>query len=208
MTQLLLIRHALPAREHAAPGGTADPELTELGLRQARAVAEFLADETIQAVVTSPMRRAWQTAEPLAGLLGLTVRTDADLAEYDAQQQYYIPVHELKEAEPELWRRMVRGELPDHVDLRAFRTRVTAALDRIVAAYPGRQSVAVFCHAGVVNAALSSYLGIERALPFTVDYTGISRVIAGRDGRRVINSVNETGHVRAILHPGTEVGLP
>ena len=46
--------------------GQSDVALSPLGLLQAQAIAEALADETIDAIFASPLRRAWQTAEPIA----------------------------------------------------------------------------------------------------------------------------------------------
>jgi probable phosphoglycerate mutase len=198
VVQLVLVRHALPERTRSETGGV-DPVLTAAGHRQAAALAGYLRNEPVQAVVASPMARARQTAAPLAAALGLTVEIDDGLVEYDSGHSSYVPVHEMREADPVLWQQLMRGELPAGVDAAAFRARVVAALDRIAARYPGRQSVAVICHAGVINAALAAFLAIERGLPFAVDYCGVSRVLAMRDGRRAILCVNETAHVRALL---------
>lgn len=68
MTRLFLIRHAEPA---AAWGGSAaDPGLSALGREQARAAAERLSDLGRLDVVTSPMRRCWETAAPFAEAAG------------------------------------------------------------------------------------------------------------------------------------------
>ncbi len=62
---LLLIRHALPVRIEGGDG-PADPELSDDGWRQAGALAAWLADDGIDAMVASPLRRAQETAAPLA----------------------------------------------------------------------------------------------------------------------------------------------
>ncbi|MDN5749504.1 MAG: hypothetical protein L0H64_13475 [Pseudonocardia sp.] len=53
----------------------------------------------------------------------------------------------------------------------------------------------------MVNAWLAHLLGIDRPLAFPLDYTGLTRVLAGRDGRRVVRSVNEITHVSDLLTP-------
>ena len=70
--QLWLLRHAA-AEERAASGRDEDRELTEDGRRRARAVARGLAelDPGIELVLTSPYRRARQTAEPAVEALGV-----------------------------------------------------------------------------------------------------------------------------------------
>jgi probable phosphoglycerate mutase len=196
--QIVLVRHGLPERMDVT-AGTADPPLAPLGLRQARAVAGFLADGPVRAIVSSPLLRAQETAAPLAEALGQPVELVDDLAEYDSGQQSYVPVHEMRETYAEIWQQMLRGDLPEFVDVEAFRGRVTGALEGIIEAHPGRGAVVVFCHAGVINVALGGYLGIARALPFVIDYTGISRITASRSGRRAVISVNETAHVRLLL---------
>ena len=69
--ELILVRHALPQRVDGPQGaggraGPADPELSATGHEQARHLAEYLAQERIGAVYASPLRRAVQTAQPLA----------------------------------------------------------------------------------------------------------------------------------------------
>ena len=103
--------------------------------------------------------------------------------------------------DPPAWDRMLAGLLPAHVDVPAFTARVDAALERIVAVHPGRATAVVVAHAGVINAWLAHLLGIARPLAFPLDYAGITRVIAGRDGRRTVRTVNEIAHVADLLDP-------
>lgn len=203
--QLILIRHALPERVRGGDGRVADPALTELGERQAaRLVAAVGTD--VAALYSSPMTRARATAAPLATTLGLPARIVEDLREYDADSAQYVPVHEMPVVDPAGWQRIVDGLLPQSVDVPAFTTRVGAALEGIVAAHPGRESVVVVAHAGVVNCWLAHLLGIARPLAFPLDYTGISRVLALRDGRRLVRTVNEITHVADLLVPTAGTG--
>src|SRR5882762_4663288 len=79
--ELLLIRHALPVRIEGEEGTAADPELAELGHEQSTALAAYLAGEHIDELYVSPLRRALQTAEPVAAQLGLEMKVDEELAE-------------------------------------------------------------------------------------------------------------------------------
>lgn len=205
--QLVLVRHALPEsvmgpeRGEGAVGG-ADPELTPLGEQQAARLVAAL--PSADALYTSPLARARATAAPLATALDLTPVVLDDLREYDADMPHYVPVHELERHSPQEWRRMRDGLLPAHVDVPAFAARVDAAIESVVAAHPGRATAVVVAHAGVIDVWLAHLLGIARPLAFPLDYTGITRVLASRDGRRVVRSVNETAHVADLLgdHPG------
>ncbi|WP_181781956.1 histidine phosphatase family protein [Pseudonocardia pini] len=198
--RLVLIRHGLPERV-TGETGTADPHLTELGLRQAERVVHALAGDPVDAVYASTMARAIETAGPLADARGLPVHTDHELREFDADQKRYLPVHELARENPDQWNRMVEGHLPEHVDVPGFTTRAVAALERIVEAHPGRGTAVVFAHAGIINVYLGHLLGIARPLPFPLDYTGVTRVVARRDGVRKPRTVNEIGHVADLLEP-------
>lgn len=198
--QLVLVRHALPERVQDA-GGPADPSLTELGSAQAERLVDALGPD-VTALYASPLARPRATAAPLAAALGREPEIVPDLREYDSDADHYVPVHEMARADPAAWERMRAGLLPAHVDVPAFTARVATALERIVAAHPGRATVVVVAHAGVVNAWLAHLLGIGRPLAFPLDYAGITRVLAGRDGRRVVRSVNETAHVADLLAVG------
>lgn len=189
---LLLIRHALPVRIEDGDG-PADPELSDEGWRQAGALAAWLADEEIDVMVASPLRRAQETAEPLARLLELEVATVDGLAEFDRNAPWYIPIEELKAADDPRWHAMVAGDWD--LDPDEFQRSVVAAVDGIIAGHPGR-TVAAVCHGGTINAYLSAILGLEKLMFFVPDYTSVSRVRASRSGPRSLVSLNETGHLR------------
>jgi len=194
--ELVLIRHAEPVRVAEGPE-RADPSLTEQGRRQTASLARWLAVEEVHAMWTSPLRRAIETAEPLASALGLKVEVDDDLAEYDREATSYIPVEELKATGDDRWFAMLEGRLHDLADAdpAAFRQRVVDAMERVVAANPG-QRVAVVSHGGVINAYAGHVLGITRPLWFEPAYASITRVAASRGGVRSVASLNETGHLR------------
>jgi len=197
--ELLLIRHALPQRVEAADG-PADPGLADLGHRQAAALAEWLADEPLHAIYTSPLRRAVETAAPLAERHGLGTIVDEDLAEFDRHATDYIPIEELKAEGDPRWQQMVEGDWSSEgtVDPEAWAAAVVVAVERVVDAHPG-ESVAIVAHGGVVNIYLAHVLGTRQPMFFEPAYTSINRVLAARSGQRQIRSVNETAHLRGLL---------
>jgi probable phosphoglycerate mutase len=193
--ELIFVRHGLPVRIDDADG-PADPELSEEGHRQAERMAAWLAGEGIDAVYVSPMRRARETAVPLEKTVGVPAVVDEELAEFDRDQHFYIPLEELKAAGDPRYEQMMRGEFDGEVDPVTFREVVRVAVERIVEANPGRR-VAIVCHGGVINAWASAVAGIEYPLFFEPAYTSISRFLASSRGHRTIVSLNETGHLRA-----------
>lgn len=192
--ELILVRHAEPVREHRPEGGS-DPGLSELGEQQAELLGSYLAEEGVDTLYASPMRRAYRTAEHVARATSLEIVVDDDLVEFDHGAPEYIPVEDAP-ADDDRYRRVLEGDLsPWGVDAEAFQKRVVAAVERIVVAHPGGR-VAVVCHGGVVNAYLAHVLETPRVLFFAAHYTSVHRVLASRDGRRMVASVNEIAHLR------------
>lgn len=189
--ELVLVRHALPVRiDEGEVDGPADPHLAPAGQAQAEAAAAWLAEEAIDAIWSSPMRRARETAAPLAARLDLTVRVDERLAEYDRHASSYIPLEELKAAGDPRW-----NEVPERPE--EFQGHVVAAMEDIVATHP-RQRVAVVCHGGVINAYAAHVLGLTDPLFFLPGYTSISRILAASTGERSVGSLNEMAHLRGL----------
>ena len=181
----------MPIRIDSADG-PADPDLSEHGRRQAVALAEWLQSEQVDAVVTSPLARARQTAAPLARDRRLDVTVVEGIAEFDRDADFYVPLEELKAENDPRWLELLAGEVPPE-----FTATVVASIEAVVDDYPGT-TVAVVCHGGVINSYLAHVLGIDRPLFFEPAYTGISRVQAARDGTRSLVSVNETAHLRSV----------
>lgn len=200
--ELVLIRHGLPERLVSDDGSPVDPALVEMGWRQAEAVAEWLCQEAegrLDALYSSPLRRARETAAPLAKRLGFEPVIDDDLAELDRDSGSYIPVEELRAIKDERWLALISGEYGQ--DRLEFHTRVVGALERIVGAHRG-QRVVVVCHGGVINAYAAHVLGIAttdgvRSTGFFLpEYTSITRVLAASSGHRAIHALNEIAHLR------------
>jgi probable phosphoglycerate mutase len=187
--ELILVRHGLPERRD----DTADPPLSDIGFDQARRVAAWLADEPVDAVVSSTMLRAVQTAEPFATHRGHAVRRHEGIVEFDRDSGTYIPMEVLKRENYAAWLRMAQGE--HGVDIGTFQATVVDALETIIADHPG-QRVAVFCHGGVINVWTAHVLGMAPRLFFEPDYTSVHRYMCARSGQRNVLSLNERAHLR------------
>jgi broad specificity phosphatase PhoE len=195
--QLLLIRHALPLRSE--PGEGSNPHLSDEGFEQANRLPRALKRYPIARIVSSPQRRATQTATPVAGALGLPVEIDERFAEYDRELPVYIPIEQVREEYPQEWARLAEGHLPSGVDERGFRARVAAAVDDVVAAADHEETVAVFSHGGVINVILHEVLGTARLLSFPIDYASVTRLRYARSGAATVAEVNGTEHVWDLL---------
>jgi probable phosphoglycerate mutase len=195
--QLLLIRHALPTRTQAGEGS--DPELTDSGREQARRLPDALARFPLSRLVSSPQRRAFQTAEPVASARGLTVDVEDRLAEYDRGLSHYVPLEQVRVERPDDWARMAAGELPGAVDTAAFRDRIRGALADIVAGADHADTIAVFSHGGVINVVLHEILATPNLLSFPIDYASVTQLRYSRSGRVTVGGVNNVEHVWDLL---------
>lgn len=192
--ELILIRHGLPLRVQTEDGSPADPALSARGHAQADAVARALVEERIDRIYSSPLRRALETAAPLAAQRALDIRVEHRIREFDADADEYIPLEELKRTEPERWHAFMAGGYASQTDFEAFVAEAVAGLSEIVEANAGRR-VAVFCHGGVINAWATHVLDIEPRLFLDARYASINRFKAASSGQRSIASLNEAAHV-------------
>ena len=194
--ELVLVRHGLPIRREVAEG-PADPELSAEGRDQSARLAKYLATESIDAIYSSPMKRAMQTAEPLAKTINLPISVIDDVAEFDRLSNEYIPIEELRAANDDRWHKLVAGEWDSESDtLDEFRSRVVTSIEKLIALHAS-QRIVITCHGGVINQYLAHILGLktERGF-FYPQYTSIHRVIAAQNGLRSIASLNEIVHLR------------
>ena len=193
--ELILIRHGLPVRRD----DTSDPPLSEEGHDQARRVAAWLAHEAVDAICSSAMLRAVQTAEPYAAHKGLELTRYEGIQEFDRHSGVYVPMEELKRDDYATWKKMADGE--HNFDIAEFQATVVATLEEIIAANSGKR-VAVFCHGGVVNVWTAHVLGMKPRLFFEPGYTSVHRYMCARSGQRNVVSLNETAHLRDLAYLG------
>jgi len=167
--ELLIIRHARP-EEDIREGQAADPALTDIGHQQAAAVAEYLSTLTIDHVVSSPMLRARQTAEPLVAMRGGDMELIDDLKESDHDSNEYLPVEENRQHFIDQF--MSNPDAMFGADGReVFVERVVRSFKQLAVDHAGK-TVAVFCHGMVTAAFVGHVLGVEDLWSLAPDYTG------------------------------------
>ena len=152
MTALLLVRHG--ETDWNADGrlqGQTDRPLSEFGRRQATQLAEDLADEGLEAIYSSDLARARETAEILGARLGLPVVLDPDLREKDWGTWEGLTSVERDRVE-------FVGESTE-----AHQERILRALRRISERHPGEGRVLVVTHGGSMRRVQTAALGL--ALP-------------------------------------------
>jgi broad specificity phosphatase PhoE len=187
---LLLVRHGRTAAN--ASGlllGRADPPLDDLGRRQADAIAAALPGVT--RVIASPLQRAQQTA----AAFGVPVETDDRWIELDYGAWDERPMTDVPAATWARWRDDLEYRPPSGETLGELGARVRPACEA-VAAMAGEADVVVVTHVSPLKAAVAWALGVgdEVTWRLFVAPGSISRVSL-HDGRAVVTSFNEVGHL-------------
>lgn len=157
-TTIRLIRHGETDwnRDHRWQGH-ADPPLNDEGRRQSRELADQLALEAADALYSSDLERARETAEIVAARLSLPIRLDPRLREVDVGEWSGLTMKEVEERYPEGARRRAEGGTgwTDGEPREAMERRVLEVLNEIAAAHPG-QTVLVVTHGGALRAVWSA----------------------------------------------------
>ncbi len=162
-TTLLLVRHGQSLGNLAETFlGHTDLGLTELGDRQAAALAERLEDVRLDAVYSSDLARAMNTVLPTARRHGLTVTPDERLREIFAGEWEGVSFDEIARrfpADRALWKTSIGLACPTGGEsVAALGVRVGAALDEIAARHPG-ETVLIGTHATPVRSTMAHLLG-------------------------------------------------
>ncbi len=155
MTELLFIRHGLTDWNRLQRfQGHADVPLNDIGLAQAERLAARLADERHDALFSSDLTRARQTAAPLAARWGQPVAPLPGFREQNFGLLEGLDAPTIQARHPQLWQRWLQQDAdfaaPGGETQRQFHTRVLTAVRELAAAQPGRR-VVVVTHGGVLD---------------------------------------------------------
>ena len=200
-TRLLLLRHGQTELSvQRRYSGRGNPPLTELGREQAARAAKMLAaGGGIEAVISSPLTRATQTAEAAATALGVPMQIDQGLIETDFGEWEGLTFAEAAEHDPELHRAWMGDPSlppPGGESFDAVRNRVEAARRDLVALYPGRNLVVV-SHVTPIKTLLQLALGVGPSLLYRLhlDLASLSIAEFYPDGGASVRLVNDTSYL-------------
>ena len=203
--QLFLVRHAESEGNAQVPGATIDCGLTDLGQRQAEAVAERLAALGVDRVLASPYVRTLETAQAIQAATGAPAEAFPLLHEHHFQ------------AFPDEWPLLSRAALanrfpafaipedfqdarwhtPPETDEAALR-RAGQALDELRVRFAGDPDVrlAIVSHGSPTGKLILAFLGVTAmaGLDVTISNASLS-ILEERDGYRVVHAVNRVDHL-------------
>lgn len=201
-TRLLLVRHGESTwNQERRVQGQLDPTLSELGRRQARALADRLRGRRLAAFYSSDLRRAWQTAElvaeavgaapvPLPGLREIALGAWEGKTREDLMAEF--------PAEWEAWARRPSWDIvPGGEGAGSFEARVLATLAEVQRDL-ARGDVLCLTHGGVIQVALGSVVvpgrGSDGLFPFLIENCSVT-VLQRTGVRTVVTAVNDTCHL-------------
>jgi broad specificity phosphatase PhoE len=199
-TRLLLLRHGQTELSvQRRYSGHGDPELTPLGLAQAAGAAARLARvPDIAAVLTSPLRRAGQTAEAVAAATGVPPAVRQRLIETDFGKWEGLTFPEARARDPQLHAEWLGSEEvapPCGESFAAVGRRVSAELADVLHEYPGATLVLV-THVTPIKMLLRDALqgGPGVLYRLHLDLAALSIVDFYPDGGASVRLVNDTSH--------------
>jgi len=201
-TRLLLLRHGQTALSvQRRYSGRGNPELTDTGRQQADDAARHLgAKGGIAAVVSSPLKRAHDTAKAAADELGLTVQIDDDLIETDFGEWEGLTFPEAAKRHPEVhgrWLRDTSLQPPGGESFDEVQHRVQRARDRIIADH-GPGTVLVVSHVTPIKTLLRLALGAGPSIlhRLHLDLASLSIAEFYPDDGASVRLVNDTSYLR------------
>ncbi len=210
MTSIYLVRHGQTAwnKEEIFRGRT-DVPLDETGLKQAELAAEYFKEMEIHGIYSSPLARAWQTAEKIAQSHSLKVQLLEGMIDLSFGNWEGHPHQEIKKIDSERYKQWVeephRVRLPGGESLDEVRIRSMAALEEVIQKHPGKTLVLV-SHRVINKVLICGVLGIDNSHFWQIgqDTTAIN-LIQYKNGRYILSILNETCHLKRLKEEWTRV---
>jgi len=196
-TTILMVRHGqTPTTGKLLPGRAPGLHLADTGVQQAERAGERLAElAQVDAIYTSPMERARETAAPIGKAVGVRPKVVKGLIECDFGDWTGAELSKLMKL-PE-WRTVQKApstfRFPNGESFTEMQVRMVTALDKLRAEHPGGVIVCV-SHADTIKAAMAHALGTHLDLfqRIVISTCSISGIAWSTDGP-VALTVNSTG---------------
>ena len=202
MTQVILARHGETEwNVEQIFRGRIDIELNETGVKQAELLAEYLSNLKIDAVYSSPLKRALKTAEMIASHHKLDVEIAPGLIDFDYGKWQGLPHQEVKDKYKELYGKWLKNphqvKMPDGESLNDVRERALSVVDDVVAKYEG--TVVLVSHRVVNKVLICALLGLDNSHFWNIkqDTCGTT-TFAYEDKRFILTKHNNTSYLKPI----------
>jgi broad specificity phosphatase PhoE len=202
MTEIILARHGQTEwNVGQIYRGRIDIDLDRVGLNQAESLGKYLSDLKLDAVYSSPLRRALDTANIIARYQKVDVEVANRLIDFDYGEWQGLPDEEVRKLYPALYDEWHSNphlvQMPNGESLADVGKRAIAVVDDVISRC--RRRVALVSHR-VVNKVLICYLlGLDNSHFWNIkqDVSGIT-VFSYANGRFVLTRHNDTSYLRGL----------
>lgn len=202
MTEIILARHGETEWNVTEVfRGRADIPLNQTGIKQAELLAQFLGDRKIEAVYSSPLKRALKTAEIVAARHKLEVQIAPGLVDFDFGEWNGLSLQEVKDKYKEVFtvwaEHPERARIPGGETLDAVTGRSMSVVMEVVKKHQG--PVALVSHRVVNKVLILALLGLgnERFWSVKIDTAGIT-IFDYNKGRFVLTKHNDTSYLEPL----------
>ena len=210
MTFIYLVRHGQTAwnKEEIFRGRT-DLPLDGTGLKQAELAGEYFKGMEIHEIYSSPLARAWMTAEKIAQSHSLKVQPLEGIIDMSFGNWEGHPHEEIKKMDSGRYRQWReephRVSLPGGESLEEVRVRSMAALEKVIQSNPEKTLVLV-SHRVINKVLICGILGINNSHFWQIgqDTTAIN-LIQHRDGKYILSILNEICHLKRLKEEWTRI---
>ncbi|HEX9897356.1 MAG TPA: histidine phosphatase family protein [Dehalococcoidales bacterium] len=205
MTELILVRHGQTAWNVVEVfRGRSDIDLDETGFRQAELLADYLSERRIEAVYSSPLKRALKTARAIATKHGLKVIATESLNDLKFGEWEGLPVTEVREKYPTLFTEWVEKphlvEIPGGEGLDDVKQRVLNFVNDLVTRHKG--TVVLVSHRVVHKVLTLALLGVDNSYFWNIKLdTAAMSTFAYENNRWVLTEHNNTSYLRPLMQP-------
>jgi broad specificity phosphatase PhoE len=202
VTELILARHGETAwNVEEVFRGRIDVELNETGQRQAELLAEYLSEQKIEAVYSSPLKRAARTAEAVARRHKLRVEIANGLTDCDFGQWQGLHLKEVRDKYSQLYQQWAESpqlvKLPGGESLDEVRERALAVVNGVTAKHRGR--VVLVSHRVVNKVLICALLGLDNSHFWNIRQdTCATTVFSYENGQFVLIKHNDTSYLKPL----------
>lgn len=205
MTRVYLVRHGTTDwNKEEIFRGRLDCKLNETGQAEARALAEYFRDIRLQAIYSSPLSRAMETAQAVAEAKALQVVLHPEFIDIDFGEWQGLPLKEVREKYSELYRlwreRPEAIHFPGGENLARVRARAWEGLQKVIRENPDKTAL-ILSHRVVTKVLICAVLGLDDSHFWHIkqDTTAVNCIEYNR-GFFVTSLINDTCHLKS-LHP-------
>jgi broad specificity phosphatase PhoE len=202
MTEILLVRHGETQwNAEEIFRGRADIELDETGNKQAALLAEHLSQAKIDAIYSSPLKRALKTAEVIASHHNLNVDTTPDLIDFDCGKWQGLSLQEVKAKYQKLYAEWIgnpeRVKMPGGESLNDVTKRAMVLVNTVISRYKG--TVVLVSHRVVNKVLICALLGLDNSHFWNIrqDNCGVTAFTCENE-RFILTRHNDTSYLKPL----------